>query len=284
MAEVTRFHADPAPSRLRYRMQRLWLTPLFRFVVRFVLPLGLIGAAVAAFWSVPDNRYAVQSWVADTRRAVEERPEFMVHAMAIDGASKTIAEDIREIVPVDFPISSFDLDLDGMKDRIAELDAVARVDVRVRQGNILQVDIVEREPSVVWRVGTDLELLDHDGHRVAALASRLDRPDLPLLAGTGAERAVPEAMALLAAVDPVASRVRGLVRVGERRWDVVLDRGQRIMLPEAHALEALEQVMALHVGQDLLDRDVAIVDFRVPARPVLRLNDGAGEDLEGQDK
>ena len=277
MSEVIRSARDPAPSRLRYRLHRLWLTPRFRGFVRYVLPLLAMAAAAAWVWSDPANRYAAQAWVLELRRSVEERPEFMVHAMAIGGASQAIAEDIREIVPVDFPISSFDLDLDGTKDRISELDAVARVDLRVRQGGILQVDIVEREPAAVWRVGADLELVDAEGHRVAALSSRLDRPDLPLLAGTGAERAVPEAMALLAAAAPVAGRVRGLVRVGERRWDLVLDRGQRVMLPEDGALAALEQVMALHQGQDLLDRDIGLVDFRIPARPVMRLNATAGK-------
>lgn len=279
MSEMTRSFRDPAPSRLRYRLHRLWLTPLFRRFVRLVLPALLLVAAAAAFWSHPDNRYAVQSRLMDLQRSVEERPEFMLHVMAIDGATQSIADDIREIVPIDFPISSFDLDLDGIQHRIAELDAVASVDVRVRKGGILQIDIAERDPAAVWRVGDDLELLDAHGHRVAATASRLDRPDLPLLAGQGAEKAVPEALALLRATGPVEDRVRGLVRVGERRWDLVLDHNQRILLPENDPLSALEQVMALHQAQDLLDRSVVLVDYRNRDRPILRLTQDARENL-----
>lgn len=279
MSEMTRSFRDPAPSRLRYRLHRLWLTPLFRRFVRLVLPALLLVAAAAAFWSHPDNRYAVQSRLMDLQRSVEERPEFMLHVMAIDGATQSIADDIREIVPIDFPISSFDLDLDGIQHRIAELDAVASVDVRVRKGGILQIDIAERDPAAVWRVGDDLELLDAHGHRVVATASRLDRPDLPLLAGQGAEKAVPEALALLRATGPVEDRVRGLVRVGERRWDLVLDRNQRILLPENDPLSALEQVMALHQAQDLLDRSVVLVDYRNRDRPILRLTQDARENL-----
>ena len=152
MSEMTH-RADPAPSRLRYRLHRLWLTPFFRTLVRFGLPFGILIAALVAIWTTDTTRFAIQGWVADVRRSIEERPEFMVHAMAIDGASEAIAQDIREIAPVDFPLSSFHLDLDGMKARIAELDAVARADLRVRTGGVLQVDIVERLPAVVWRVG-----------------------------------------------------------------------------------------------------------------------------------
>jgi hypothetical protein len=46
---------------------------------------------------------------------------------------------------------------------------------------------------------------------------------------------VPEALALVAAARPAVPRLRGLVRMGERRWDLVLDRDQRILLPETRA-------------------------------------------------
>ena len=36
------------------------------------------------------------------------------------------------------------------------------------------------------------------------------------------------ALAILAAAGPVTGRVRGLVFVGERRWDIVLDRSYHV--------------------------------------------------------
>ena len=51
----------------------------------------------------------------DVRRTLQERPEFMVEMMAIDGASQEVSDDIREILPLDFPISSFDLNLEDMR-------------------------------------------------------------------------------------------------------------------------------------------------------------------------
>ena len=64
----------------------------------------------------------------------------------------------------------------------------------------------------------------------------------------------------------------GLVRMGERRWDMVLDRGQRILLPEDAPIDAVNRVIALNEAQDLLKRDVAVVDMRNPARATLRLS------------
>jgi cell division protein FtsQ len=112
---------------------------------------------------------------------------------------------------------------------------------------------------------------------VAGLLARLERPDLPLLVGRGAGAAVPEALALIGAAGPIAERIRGLVRVGERRWDLVVEPDIRLMLPEVEPVAALEQIVALHQAQALLDRDIAAVDLRNPARATLRLNRPAAE-------
>jgi Cell division septal protein len=224
---------DPAPSRTAYRLQRLWLTPVFRSLVRTGVPAFALCFGLGIYLTDDATQEAIHLGIAEVRREIAERPEFTVKLMAIDGASAPLAEDIREILPLDFPASSFDLDLEHMRSEIAGLDAVDTVEVRLRPGGILQVDVTERMPVAVWRSRHGLELIDLGGRRVGPLAARPDRPDLPLLAGAGADEAVEEALQLIRAAAPVLPRFRGLVRVGERRWDVVLDRDQRILLPEA---------------------------------------------------
>jgi cell division protein FtsQ len=86
---------------------------------------------------------------------------------------------------------------------------------------------------------------------------------------------VPEALQLIAALGPLAPRTHGIVRMGERRWDVVLDRGQRILLPETGAVQALERVIVLHQAQYVMDRDLAHVDMRLGQRPTIRMNEAA---------
>jgi cell division protein FtsQ len=270
---------DPAPSRLAYRVNRWLLTPMFRRFLFVGLPVALIAGIGTAWFADQSRRDAIADRFAEIRRGIEQRPEFMVKMMAIDGATEKVAQSIREVVPVDFPISSFELDLPAVRAQIQTLDAVLRVDVRVRAGGVLQVDVEERVPAIVWRAPLGLELLDAEGRRVASLAARSDRADLPLVAGTGADAAVPEALRLISAAEPVKDRLRGLLRVGERRWDVVLDRDQRILLPESGAVEALEQVLALDGARDLLARNVTVVDMRLPHRPTLRLDMHAVEEL-----
>jgi cell division protein FtsQ len=63
--------------------------------------------------------------------------------------------------------------------------------------------------------------------------------------------------------------------MGERRWDLVLGRDQRILLPSDGAVAALDRVLALDAARDLLSRDIAVVDMRNPNRTTIRLNEAA---------
>ncbi|MEM9343483.1 MAG: cell division protein FtsQ/DivIB [Pseudomonadota bacterium] len=266
---------DPAPSRGAYKLQRLMLTPGVRIFLRWGLPVSFIAFAAGLWAADPDRREQLLESAHEMRRQIEQRPEFMVNLLAIEGASDEVAEDIREVLALDLPLSSFDLELPALKARAEEIHAVASASVVVKAGGILEVRIDERTPAVVWRGRDGLEMLDREGHRVATLATRSDRPDLPLLAGDGAETAVAEALDLFTTARPLKPRIRGLLRVGERRWDIILDRGQRILLPEDDPAPALERVIALDQVSALFKRDLSVVDMRNPARPTLRLGPDA---------
>lgn len=271
---------DPAPSRLQYRLTRLWLRPGFRRLVNFGVPalVGLLAATTLA--SELDLRQrAVATW-EKAREAVVDRPQFVITAIAVPDVSRDLAEQIRIASFVKLPVSSLELDVNAVRDRVQSLAAVERARVRALPSGVLEIRAIERVPVLVWRGDAGLMLLDQGGVHVAEVDGRLRRPDLPLVAGAGADRAVPEALALLAIAQPLGPRIRGLVRVGERRWDLVLDRDQVIRLPEADPETALTRVVALDGGEQLLRRDLTVVDMRDPRRPMLRLTPAAIAELE----
>ena len=270
-----RVRRDPAPSKWDYRLQRLMLTPYVRgFVLKGIPSLVILGA-VTLWFSHEPNRQAVIGQLTHLREEFEARPEFRVSLARVERASDDLAEAVRAKLALPLPMSSFDIDLDAARARIEALDAVQKADLRVRSGGVLQVVITERMPVAVWRTDDGLTLVDDTGHRVAGLLSRADRADLPLIAGDGADTATPEALDLIDAAGPLTPRIRGLVRVGDRRWDLVLDRDQRILLPEKNPVQALERLLALDHAQDLMNRDILTVDLRSDHRPTLRLTPNA---------
>lgn len=269
---------DPAPSRWAWRFQRLLLTPAFILFLRAGVPM-LLAFAAGTWWLSDETRRAtLVDTVVEAKARFETRPEFMVHLMAIDGATDALSQEIRAEVLLEFPLSSFELDLGAIRDRVMTLDPVKTATVRIRPGGVLQVDVERRRPVIIWRDHAGLSLVDAEGFTVRGLSRRMNRPDLPLIAGQGATDHVPEALDIYKAAAPLGDRLRGVVRVGDRRWDVVLDREQRILLPEDGAVEALERVIALDGAQDILSRDIQRVDLRLGARPTVQMSEYATDE------
>lgn len=271
---------DPAPSRLQYRLNRMWLSPFIRVALIRVLPVCLLIAALGVWGTRPAQIAIMTGWVVDVRASVEARPEFQIRQMSLTGASPVLANAIRERVGLEFPVSWFDLDPEVIRADLATLDAVADVAVSVELGGALRVVVTEREPAILWRRPGGLELLDADGYRVAYIDRRDGRADLPLITGRGGNAAVPEALRLFDAARPLGDRLIALKRQGERRWDMVLTDDQVIQLPETGARAAMERVLAMDGAMDLLARDISVVDLRNPLRPTVRMGPAAMEYLQ----
>ena len=270
---------DPAPSKWGYRYQRLMLTPGIRGAVRIGVPLVLIGVIAFIWFAKDENRAMAEAKVAELKEMLQDRPEFTITQMVVVGGDAQLAADVTTVLPLEFPLSSFDLDMGAVRNTVEALYAVESARLRVGEGGTLEVEVTPRVPVAVWRDSEMLRLIDADGTYSGVIAARADRLDLPLIAGDGAQEHIAEALELFGTARPQADRVRGLVRMGERRWDMVMDRGQRILLPEGDPRAALDRVMALQEAQDLLSRDVAIVDMRNANRPTIKMTTAAANAL-----
>ena len=272
-----RARRDPAPSRMAYRLHRLRFALMPRASLRFGLPAAAALGAALWFAADPARLDAVAETVREIRRSVEQRPEFMVAVLDVRGASPKVSADIRGVLPIDFPVSSFDLDLPAMRRKVMALGAVADADIHIRSGGVLELAVAERVPAMIWLSRQGVEFLDAAGHRVGPVDGDPASFGLPLVSGDGADRAAAEALRLTAvAAGSLGGRLLGLVRVGERRWDVRLVDGPRVLLPAEDPLPALRRVLALNDAWELLGRDLAVVDMRLPDRPTLRMTAASG--------
>ncbi len=271
---------DPTPSRLRYRLHRLWLSPAFRRLACIVLVSAVAGLFAANYARNSGSTGPVAGAVSAVLESIVHVSAVRVVEMRVTGVDPEVAARVEEVVPFRLPASSSELDLGALRMRIEALDSVSSASLFLRANGILDVLVVGRVPVAVWRNEFGLNLIDEDGVRAGVISSRNERRDLPLLIGEGVPAAVSEARQLGWHTRRIADRILGFRRVGERRWDIFLDGGQTIMLPESNAADALKRIMELHETDQLLDRKLLFVDFRIPERPVLRLRLGAGDAAE----
>ena len=234
------------------------------------MPLIILLLPVFIFMKDQNNKKLVEEIVSDFYRKVIERPEFMLSALSIQGSSDSLNAEIREILGLNFPISSFDLDLADLRNRVLSLPPVETAEVRLEGGSILHVKVKEKVPALLLKDDTGIHVLNKNGDYIRPLLSTEYGSKLPVITGEGAQKAAAEAFILFSALDDKLDEVRGLVLVGGRRWNIVLKSGQVIMLPEKKPEQAVQKILILDKAEKILSRDIAVFDFRLPYRITLR--------------
>lgn len=274
-----RGNIDPAPSIISYRIMRLMLVPRLRLIFTIGFPSLLIFCATLGLLiniNVWENISAIKK---DLKLAFVERPEFMIKVASVDGSSDELANEIREILPLDFPVSYFDLDIKYLHKVVNELPAVASAAIKITVGGVLQINVAEKSPAFIWRKNNVMSVIDETGSFIRIANSRVDYPELPLVVGEAADLAVAEVSSLIQANDYFKNHVRAFIRVGERRWDLILENNLRIMLPQREFLAAFDRLMLMNEAGSLLSGKLSNIDMRLVERPTVRMDTVSADPL-----
>ena len=272
LRQKVRGNIDPAPSRIAYRIMRLMLIPRLRLVFTLGFPSLLIFCATLGLFiniNVWENISAIKK---DLKLAFVERPEFMIKVASIDGSSDELANEIREILPLDFPVSYFDLDIKYLHKVVNEIPAVASAAIKISVGGVLQINVTEKSPAFIWRKDNVMSVIDETGSFIRIANSRVDYPKLPLVVGEAANLVVSEISSLMQANEYFKDHVRAFIRVGERRWDLILENNVRIMLPQREFLAAFDRLMLMNEAGSLLSGRLSNIDMRLVVRPTVRVD------------
>lgn len=269
----------PGPSKLAYRMRRAWAKPATRSAVLVYLPLALLG--IIGWRVVADDglRRAAEEGVVAGWEAVAARPEFALRGLVVTGATPHLQAEVQRAIGLEAGATSLGLDVAALRRQVTEIGGVADATVQIDPAGVLRVHVDPRPAVALWRDGAGhLYSVATDGTMVSPVLRRAALPTLPVLIGPGARDAVEEALAIFEGAPEIQPRLRAFVRVGERRWDLVLDRDLRILLPAERPREALARILAAK-RDEILERDLAVIDLRLPGRPTLRLTPRAIEEL-----
>ena len=208
---------------------------------------------------------------------------FGINQIRITGQSLTRDSDIVTLMTMSVGSSTLDFDVGKARARLEWLRAVESATVRKVYPNQIIVEIVEKVPVARWRSGSATWLVDQQGAIIGEDPAGAFA-DLPMVVGEGA---ADDALVMIRALDrhaAITSNLAVLSRIGDRRWDLIYYSGLRVKLPERGVAQALEQLDAYQADYALLDRDVTVVDLRVPGIVALKpaVRDDARGDAEKQ--
>ena len=266
-------------SRVNYRLERLWLTPIIRGLIRYGIPVFLIIIICCAYFSKSDNLDIFKVSWREFRENIKNRPEFLINLIKIDGVNHRISNEIRSVINLDLPISSYDFDLENIKSKVQLMNIVETANLFIAD-NIIHVEILERKPSIIWQNNDNLEILDANGISISSVNSRHKHLNLPLIAGQGANKHVKEALFIYHHNLIFSEQLIGLVRVGNRRWNMDLINNRRVMLPSEGVNKALKKMIELNFVYEFSSKNFNVLDFRNINRVIIRKNNEPTQTIE----
>jgi cell division protein FtsQ len=253
----------PARWKLWLRRQRKFLRPGGWGIFGLVVVLIVLAAARSA---APNGTLAT---LRERIGGVTALAGLRISDVVIQGRANTPEPLLRAAIGVNKgdPILGFSVEL--ARQRIESLSWVEQATVERQLPGTVVVYLKERRPFAVWQNQGKFVLIDRNG-QVVANQNVAEFRQLPLVVGPGAPTDAATLIDALTNRPDLQKRVVAGVRVGERRWNLQLTNGTSVMLPEGHAVEAIDRLMQLQQQHELLDRPLAAIDLRLGDRLVVR--------------
>lgn len=281
----SRVHQPDAAGLVEAESGRVLPRPLRR-IVRFAVSLAVgrvaiprhAGTVAAVSFLAATGFYGMSlgGHTQDFAQSTTTAAGFAIDDVKVSGARETSEIDILEQLGLDGTTSLVALDIEEARQRLAKLPWVEQVSVRKVYPGTIEVTLKERTAFAIWQHGNDLSLIERNGSVIAPLRDNKFSA-LPLFVGRDAEAAAADFEKQFDNWPEIKARVRAYVRVAGRRWDLRLDNGVIVMLPEMNVPRAMEQLFRLQAEQGVLERDIAAVDLRLEDRTTIRLTEGALE-------
>lgn len=252
-----------------------------RFLRRPILwiSLGLLVFVLLAALLVSG---AVGRTIHNVRRATDRlaaEAGFGISEIHLSGNSRVPPETILAALGMQPGGSIFAADLPAARARILSLDWIASADVVRRYPDAIFVNVVEKRPFALWQSPDGIAVVERSGS-VITTQSVEKFARLPKLVGAGAPPAAADLVDAVMAHPATTARVAAYEFVSQRRWNLILNNGVVVKLPEngwRKELDALEHLIA---DNGILERDVTEIDLRSPTQYFFVLRGGEKKDVQ----
>src|SRR5271156_6287107 len=240
-----------------------------------LLLAGTLGYGAVAGQHVP----ALVSWLKDARDVTANSLGLRIAAISLSGQKEVSREEVLTTAGVTGRASLLFLDADAARAQLKANPWIADAAVLKLYPDRLQITVTERQAFALWQKDGRVSVIAADGTVLEPFVE--DRYlALPLVVGPGAAQAAKDFLAIVDHYPAIRSVLRASILVAERRWNLRLEKGNDVRLPETNVEQALDRLIALDRDKKILSRDITMIDLRLADRVTVRLSDPAAQARE----
>jgi cell division protein FtsQ len=245
-----------------------------------ILVLVLLGALFAS--GVIGRSFHAVGRAIDT---VSAQAGFGISEIHITGNRRTPYKQVLEVLGMQPGQSIFSADLWSSQAKLSALEWIASAEIHRRYPDAIFVTMVEKRPFALWQSPPDVHgeapiwVVERNGKLITSHDVEKFRR-LPKLVGAGAAESAADLVDAVQAHRAIAARIAAYARIGQRRWNLILDDGVTAQLPEAGWQKELDALEHLIIDNGILERDITQIDLRSPTHYFFLLKNGGTKDVE----
>lgn len=254
---------------------------LMAFLRRAVTLVVLMGA-LGWLWATAQR----EDWGQQAIKAVQKATinasittGWRLEKVQVTGRNRVTEEQLQQALMVKAGDPLLFYDVAAATQRVAQIGWVKSVQVSRRLPQTLRVTLVERVPVALWQQASGrVQVIDQEGVVVSPIVTPAFK-DLLLVQGDAAPAHLDSLLTALQDVPQLATRLDQAQWVGARRWNLVLQNGIIIKLPEQDLAAALRRIAAAQLRDDILSKPLEYVDVRDAQRVIIKPKSGQAGDL-----
>lgn len=235
--------------------------------------LGLLGWGV--IWSTQPGR--LESWYMQTEESfwqMTARNGFAVNDMFITGRESVPLDAVKQAIGLRQGDPILSVSVETLRERLESLPSIKTALVKRELPGTLRFHITERKPIAIWQHKQTLHLIDDQGV-VMSNSNIKDFPNLLLVVGKDAPANASKLLEFLAMQEILYPQVKSAIRVGGRRWNIRLQNGIEVKLPEENPAKAWALLAKMEQDEGVLERNIVGIDLRLNDRIYFRLPSSA---------
>lgn len=251
------------------------------FVIKTIIAIiiAIVIAIAVVAWQLPKTRPFISSvphLTYDCFSKLTNTVRDPVKRIVITGNILTPTNLVRKQLGISVGQSLWGFSAQKAYDKIQELPLVDTLKVNVdNDTDTIYVEITERKPIALWQSHGKISLINEKGDVIGMprdpKKAGIDLQEhIPFVVGDDANTLIGPFLKEIKGQKKFLSEAATYSRIGHRRWNITMENGTILMLPEIAPVKTLNRFLKTDAKIHLIEKNPPTIDLRIAGQIIVK--------------